>query len=331
MSTPSSALRKAAILVASLDQRSADALLDRMSAEQQALVRRMMAELGDALDRREQQDVLVEFFQVDSGGWVRTTGESTSRGPIAAGRRAPSLADLDDLASVDQPPFRFLREATGEKLTPLLEGEHPQTIAVVVSHLPPDRASAVLSALGAGLQADVLRRLVELDEADPATLREVEQGLKSRIVEQVRDERRRAAGLQAVNSILAASDPRVRRQILANLTRHDRRLAGKLAPPQLEFGDLAMLDDANLEFVLQSADASVVRLALAGAPPLLCDRVMRLLPTAEARLLRQDLESLGPTRLSDMEQAQAELAALARGLAAEGRIDAPVRARALTG
>lgn len=302
MSNPNKTLRKAAILVAALDARTADQLLEQMSPEQQALVRRLVVELGD-VPPGEQQAVIDEF--------------------VGLGEPSISMQPYPDA-----PPFRFLHRAPGEKLTRILAGEHPQTVALVLSHLPADQAGDVLATLTGALQADVIRRLVELDEADPETLREVERGLQSRIFENTRYEQRRRAGVQAVTGILAAADPRVKRNILTNLAAHDHELAEQFTRQVFEFVDLVHANDAALGEVLQTANADIVMLAFADASPALLDRMLGLLPSSDAKLLRKSLDTLGPTRLSDVAEAQRELARLARRLEARGRLTLPRGRRA---
>src|SRR6185312_12501837 len=222
-------LRKAAILVASLDGPTADRILDQMSEEQAGQVRRMMVELGE-VDPREQRHVIDEFFRqgparqaapadkaAKAKGGVELAGAlaSLSQGDddsepammnsAAVNSAAVSEAAAHEAPTQDERPFRFLREAHSARISPFLSGEHPQTIALVVSQLPPRRAAGVLAALDGKLQAEVLRRLTDLDETDPEIVREVERGLESKIIAQVRSERRRAAGLNAAAGILEAA------------------------------------------------------------------------------------------------------------------------------
>ena len=159
-----------------------------------------------------------------------------------------------------------LREAEDEKLARLLAGERPQTIALVLSHLSARQAGGVLARLQPNLQTEVVRRLVDLEETDPAILQEVEQALESRLSQQVPMQRRRVAGLQAMGGILQASESDVRLQILDNLAAHDRALAERLGPPPMEFDDLADLDDATLAEVFRAAEPQWIMPALLGAP-----------------------------------------------------------------
>jgi flagellar motor switch protein FliG len=326
------ALRKAAILVSSLDRATADKLLDQMSAEQASLVRQAMVELPE-IDASEQNRVIDEFFHVGPREKADDLAALALDRPVERLTRAAVPAGVEWESGAEPVPFRFLHEAKAHKLTQLLAGEHPQTMALVISHLSPDQSSEVLAPLPPALQVDVIRRLVDLDDANPEVLWEVERGLKTRILEQIRDERRRAAGVKAVASILAAANPGVKRDILANLAMHDRQLAGRLVQRKVEFtfDDLAGLDDETLMTILAANEPEIVILALATAPASLLEQILRLLPAAEAKSLRKALNAPGPTRLSDVEEAQRELARTARRLESEGRIELPDTGRVAAG
>jgi flagellar motor switch protein FliG len=309
-------LRKAAILVASLDQRAADAVLDQLTPDQAQRVRRLVVDLDD-VDPKEQERVIEEFFRV---------------GPLVPQKQMPGIEldgslsrqlfqgtdrwkKEDSGASPEDRPFRFLDEAEGEKLAHVLAGELPQTIALVLSHLPPERAGNVLAGLLPAVQADVVHRLVDLEETDPEILREVETALEARLAAQVPMQRRRTAGLQAVAGILDAAGRRVRVQILDNLAARDQALAERLGPAPIDFDDVAGLDDETLGRVFEEAGRELTVAALIGASEELARRVLRLLPSDEAQVLRERLQRPGPIRLRDVEEARRQIAQTAQRLA----------------
>ena len=314
-------MRKAAILVASLDRDAADAVLDQLTPEQAREVRRISVDLGD-IDSREQQRVMDEFFRV---------------GPLLPGKCPPGIELDDSLArrlsqhpapdygeaevprafghsphQRDGGPFGFLREAEVDKLARALAGERPQTIALVLSHLPPQQAGSVLGRLQPALQSDVVRRLVDLEETDPQILREVEDALEQRLSQQVQMQRRRVAGLAAVAGILQASDGRTGMQILDNLATHDRALAERLGPRPIAFDDLADVDQSVLAALVEKAEWSLLVTALIGAAPDLTERILAHLPASEAQQARQQLDQPGPIRLRDVEEARRQIARLAQ-------------------
>ena len=184
------------------------------------------------------------------------------------------------------PRFHFLHEAPAESLSPYLEREHPQTIAVVVSHLPAGRAAQVLAALGTDLQLEVARRLVDLNETDPEILREVERGLESWICREVRGDGGRTAGMAALLNILEKADPLTKENILAHLGGESRQALTKAEPcepaaPPPAFADLERLDERPLGVVLAHAAPELLLLALAGASQGFAERAIALFPAAE--------------------------------------------------
>jgi flagellar motor switch protein FliG len=316
-------IRKAAILVACMDRAAADAVLEQLPPDQAQRVRQAVVVLDEIPDK-EQQLVVDEFFQL---GPQKLSQQSY--GVELGGRLAREIGikrssfHAKGAASGGSPskPFVRLRDAEDEKLVRLLANERPQTIALVLSHLSARQAGGVLARLQPNLQTEVVRRLVDLEETDPAILQEVEQTLESRLSRQVPMQRRRVAGLEAIGGILEASESDVRLQILDNLTAHDRTLADKLIPPPMEFDDLIDMDDATLAEVFRAAQPQWIMPALLGALPEITQRVLRFLPRAQAESLRRKLEEPGPIRLSDVETARQRIAEIAvRVMYAKGKI-----------
>lgn len=316
-------LKKAAILVASLDTDAADRLLDQMGEEQARLVRRTIMDL-DPVDPAEERAVLEEFRRL--GVSVDARRESSEVEPPRSVPSSKKTVRIDP-PQPDVIPFHFLHQARGEKITPLLAGEHPQTIALVVSHLPPEQAVDVLNQLPARVQAEVLQRVAHLDEAHPDVVREVESGLHRRAKEFIREEQRRISGAATLKKIVGAASGPLRRQLLANLALADQRLAQDLATPapHVEFDDLAELSDAAWRVLLQAAEREVLVLALTDAAPEMCERVVNLLPGQDRAAVRHALQHPGPIRLSDVSAAQRVLAEMAGQLAADEQIELPYR------
>lgn len=344
-------LKKAAILLASLDDETADDLLAQMEPDQAARVRRQMMSLGE-IDPDLQRQVVAEFRRSES---------PPPRDPYPAGieldsglaeriARADSSPLYGHMPAAAEPaeepaPFRFLHQAEADTLVDSLKHERPQTIALVVSHLSPSQAAEVVDRLAPALQAQVLRRLAELDETDPAALREIERHLESWFSDHLRTRERRRAGMQSLSAIISAAGRSSREQIVANLARHDSSLAVTLgfevadkeraaavtinpretAPAIREevkhawqFTDLMKLDDRQLRALVDAAQPDVLVLALAGASAAFVERVAKGQEARHARLLRRALTHLGPTRLSDVEEAQHALAELAAALELAG-------------
>jgi len=319
-------LRKAALLLAGLDRASADAMLGALDPDEARRVRQAAVRLNE-IDPAEQQAVLEEF--------LRAGPKRPHEGPPGVeldeglacklGLSPPNKPTVrpSEPAEPAAPPFGFLHDAETEKLAGLLAAERPQTIAVVLAHLPADRAAGVLGRLPEGAQVDVLRRLADLEEADPCILRELEGALEASFSQQVEIRPKRVAGVGAVGDILEATDSRLAVQILENLTEHDRGLVERLGAPPVEFGDLGLLDASGIRLLLAHVESEVLSTALIGAPPGLAGRLLALLPAPEEAEVRRQMNAPGPIKLSDLEEARRRIAERARFLAAQGRLRLP--------
>lgn len=244
MPDSTNALRKAAILIDSLDPRSADALLDQMGEAQAQRVRAAVLELDD-VSPEERDEVIAAFMgggarSVDDNAGVELDASLASKfgqaapddevrptgpGPQTDRETPPPQAAPEMVEQASPRPFAFLHEATPNSLASLLAREHPQTVALVVAHVSPDLAANVLRSLPGAMQVEVLRRVVDLEETEPEILREVERQMEAMLSDELRANRRRQAGLVAVGAILAAAGGEGRGQLLANLTAVDRSLA----------------------------------------------------------------------------------------------------------
>jgi flagellar motor switch protein FliG len=359
-------IRKAAILISTLDHRVADELLDRMSEEQASLVRSVAMELHD-ISEEEQKLVMQEFL-----GSSDPADEADDSGIELDEELARKLAASESYAGrsrtssePEELPFRFLCDAESDAIAKHLRDENPQIIAVVIAHLPPRQAADLLKHFEPPLQASLLRRIAELDTADRDVVREVEKHLKMLLHDDIRAAQNRAIGLSTVASILTAAGE-TRSHLASSLSRHDRHLAEQLRHPKrhaavpekrreietgamtrdaanpvpiaptpspvtsnapdantVSFEELSRLSNAELALVFRESDSKLTLLALAGATPAFVDRLLKQLPTREAKSLRRRMEQLGPLRLSDIAEAQATIAKVAEGLIAAGAIDSP--------
>jgi flagellar motor switch protein FliG len=305
-------IRKAAILVASLDQAAADLVLRQLGPERAATVRQAVTYLDD-IDAGERQRIIDEFRRISPlVPSASTEGIELDRLPARSMGKASSFA-VEQIGD-EPPPFEFLREAEDERLASLLCSERPPTVALVVSHLPPERAGEVMARLTPVLQVEVVRRLVDLDNTDPESLREIERALEARWSQQFAVECRRDAGPKVVARILEACDPAIRGQILDNLAAHDQQLAEQFGERPIDFEELVHFGDAALLAVYRASEPEVAQLAFLGAPPALTERLLSLMPPKEAKRLRHKLEHPGPICLSDVAEAGQRIAALAQQL-----------------
>jgi flagellar motor switch protein FliG len=227
MSATRFSLRQAAVLIASLDPPVADQLLEQIGAGKAAKVRTAMAELGE-VPASEKQGVIKEFLRI--GPLIPPRDSAGIELDHCLPEKITAATQTRDqvVPTAEAPPLRFLHEADMDTLTHFLLRERPETIAVVLSHLPAPRSAAVVAGLPRTMQAEVLRRLVELDATDSEIVRRVECELESLLSDPLHKVNERSAGLTAAREILSAISPGERRQLLAELSGCDAELAEKL-------------------------------------------------------------------------------------------------------
>ena len=219
MSAIPNKIRKAAILVTALDQAMADELLDQMSTEQAQMVRNAVLELGE-VSAPETSQVIEEFLQ------KKQSSAGVEIDPSLADKlaEAPQLVDVDPGAPPEPTlPFRFLHETDAESLGDLLRWEHPQTIAVVLSHLPPSQGMEVLVHFPDSLQNQILQRMITLEQTNPDVVRNIEEELKRLFASKGNTPAMEATGLLAVQAIFKQADTHHRQQLLKNISPQDRQ------------------------------------------------------------------------------------------------------------
>ena len=227
-----SAIRKAAILISTLDNASGDALLEQMGPEIAERVRNALMELEE-IPEGEQQRVIADFMRRSQGG-----GEGGVEFDPALARRLEEespqggshlrLHEPAGNAEAQEPPFQFLRDAEPSLLAAYLAKEHPQTAAVVISHLPPEQAAQVLEQMPPDISTEALRRMAWLDELSPVVVRDVERELKTALLPKMRRPATRQAGLASVQAVLSAVEGSLRSELLGRLAEQDQQLVRQL-------------------------------------------------------------------------------------------------------
>jgi flagellar motor switch protein FliG len=228
MTTTNSNLRKAAVLLRSVDADTAATLLAQLSTEEAAALRDAVRALGP-IDPDEQADVYAEFRREQP-----LASEPASMGvELALSSTHNTVQQSSQPAStLNGKRFEFLENAHANTLASYLAREHAQTIAVVLSHIPPERAAAVLATLPEKLQAETMERLSNLGDTDSEVVNALEHEMAAWAKSRNGDAGNRGRRRDTVTSILAAADSKTRDTIVANLRTRNAALAGQIDRPQ---------------------------------------------------------------------------------------------------
>jgi flagellar motor switch protein FliG len=218
-------------------------------------------------------------------------------------------------------PGEFFRKCDPKLLANALRGEHPQTIALVLSTLGAKKAGDALACLPERSQSDVIMRMAYLEKVDTKVVEEIEKVLQEQL-ESVSgaDAGRQLGGVDVVASILNQMDRTLESELLGRVEEANPDLAEKIRQLMFTFEDLLKLDDKNIQVLLKEISSDDVSLALKGASDAMKEKIFGNMSERAAAMLKEDLDAMGPVRLSDVEKAQVKIAMTAKRLDAEGKI-----------
>jgi flagellar motor switch protein FliG len=319
--TNSANLRKAAILLTSLPQEEAAALLGKLPPKQVEAVSIEIARLGQ-VSGEEQQAALQEFAAAGPTAFAGSSGGLELAKQLvekALGKNAANTLDTVR-QSIEALPFGFLQKVDSQHLLTFIIDEHPQTIALILCHLPPAQAAAIIAGLPSDRQLAVVRRIATMGQTNPEIIHEVEAGLENRMASVMSQHFENAGGVGAVAEILNVTDRTTERSLLENLAQEDPDLVDEIRRLMFVFEDLNKLSDRDLQTVLKNVETSQWAMALKGASEELKQKVLGNMSQRAADMLREEMDYLGPVRLSAVEQVQQQIVDVVRRLEDSGEI-----------
>ncbi|MER3406049.1 MAG: flagellar motor switch protein FliG [Chloroflexota bacterium] len=210
--------------------------------------------------------------------------------------------------------FDFVRDTDPGQLISFLQSEHPQTIALILSHLEPQQAAVIISGLPENLQSQVAMRIANMDRTPPEVVEHVERVLKRRLASVLNRDFTSVGGIDFLVKIINKVDRGTEKSILENLEQMNPDLAAQVRKLMFVFEDLVTLDDRSLQRVLREVDPKDLALALKGASDELRKKVFRNLSTRAAAMLQEEIEMSGPVRLRQVEEAQMRIVEVVRRL-----------------
>ena len=217
-------------------------------------------------------------------------------------------------ASLQVRPFEFIRKTDPSQLLNFIQDEHPQTIALILSYLPASQASMVVSSLPPEKQADVARRIAQMDRTSPDVIKQVEKVLERKLSSLVNQDYTIVGGLDAIVSILNSVDRGTEKHIMETLEVEEPELADEIRKKMFVFEDILSLDDRAIQRVLRDVDNSDLALALKGATEEVQNVILNNLSKRLAVMIKEDMEYMGPVRMKDVEEAQQKIVNIIRKL-----------------
>jgi flagellar motor switch protein FliG len=314
--------QKTAILILALGDAFASEVFKKFERAEITAVSRAMAKL-DTVNKEQAEEVLKEFNQAMTIGKEMLYG-----GPEQVRKMISSNLDsdtaryiLDELDFDSGPvPFKELGNVSPKILAQILRNEHPQTLALILGHLPSDSAGNLLQNMAPGVRAEVLIRLAKLEAVAEEMLVEVDRVLQSQLIAIGGKEGRKVGGVNSVAEILNAIDRATEEEIMADIEEESAQLAEEIKQLMFVFEDITKIDDRGIREVLKEISNEDLTMSLKTAPEELREKFFKNLSERAGNMIREDLEIMGPVKLSEVEAAQQNIVKQVRRLEAEGRI-----------
>lgn len=217
-------------------------------------------------------------------------------------------------------PFDFARKAEPEQILNFIQQEHPQTIALVLSYLDPVSAGQILSELPQEMQANIAKRIAEMDRTSPEIINEVEQILERKLSATVTQDYTQTGGIEAVVEVLNSVDRSTERTILDALELEDPDLGEEIKKRMFVFEDIVTLDNRAIQRVIRDVDNEDLLYALKAASEEVKEVLYRNMSQRMSDTYKEELEFMGPVRLREVEEAQTRIVSIIRRLEEAGEI-----------
>ncbi len=319
-STPG--LHKAAVLLIILGEQASAEIVRQLSEDEVHRVSREVARIH-AINAEQAGDVLDEFQQIATAGhYVVRGGLEYARNMLVgafgqeAGRRL--LERLSKTMTSESASFDALQKADPQQLAKFVHNEHPQTVALILSHLIPAQAASLLGSLPLDMRSDVVRRMANLDQISPEIVGKIAMVIGQKLKDLGEFSRESYGGVRAVAEMLNRLDANECEEVLAGISESDPTLAETIRQLRFVFEDFLLADPTSMKALLAQVDRKVLTVALKGTSPELKQQFMQAMSQRGAEMLREDMEAMGPIKIKDVEAAQQQVIAVIRQLEAEG-------------
>jgi len=317
-----SGIRKAAILMTVMGEEAASAILKELPDKDVQILTRELTEVMD-VSPEVAREILEEY------GKLAQTQDYMAQGGIDFATRALAKAFGDEngqsvlkqaVQQISTDQLDSLQQADPQQLAKFLEGEHPQTIALILAHLNGRQASALLMRLSDQTRVQSIKRLAQLRQFSPEMAEKVSLILNRRLQSLGEQSRRSYAGFKNVADVMNRLDGGLAKGILEAIEQEDSKLAIHIRNLMFTFEDLLSVSDVHVREWVSGMNKKTLALALKGASNDLKDHIFRAMSSRAVEMLKEDMDALGPVRAKDVAQAQQEGVALIRKLESEGKV-----------
>jgi flagellar motor switch protein FliG len=314
-------IHKAAVLLMSLPEDDAAQLMGRLDPKQVELVTVEIAKLR-GVSSEEQETVIREFADANphalaiGGGGIDLAKSLVEK---ALGKNAEGTLN-SVRQQIEALPFGFLSKVDSQNLLAFIADEHPQTIALILSHVPPGQAAEIVKGLPTERQLAVIRRVAAMGQTNPEIIKEVERGLENRMSSLMNQSFQKAGGVPRVAQILNVIDRATERALMETLAQENGELVEEIRRLMFVFEDILRLDNKQIQTLLKNVETAQWAMALKGASPELKQKILSNMSQRAGEMLTEEIEFLGAVKRSAVEHAQQQIVDIVRLLEDSGQI-----------
>ena len=319
-----SGLRKTAIMLVILGEQVSADILRHLDEEEIHLIGREIARI-QSVTAEQSEKLLEEFYQMSlAHEYVLKGGIEYARKLLVNAfgpEHARALLDrLMRTLGSDMANFDALQKADPQQLAKFIHSEHPQTIALILSHLTPSQAAGLLVSLPQDIRGDIARRMANLDQISPDIITRIATIVGQKLKALGELSRESYGGIRAVAEKFNRLDSVSSKEILENIEGVDSALVETIRHLMFVFEDLLTIGQESIKEVLSRVDRKLLTVALKGTSEQLRNHFMQSMSTRGSDMLKEDMEALGPIKLKEVESAQQQIIAIVRQLESEGVI-----------
>jgi len=320
-----SGVRKAALLLILMGEEASAQLMRELTEDEVSTVSREVARVS-SIANEEAESVLEEFYQMTMAREYVVRGGIDYARKVLMNAFGPDAAKklVDRLVKTmgnDTAAFDALQKADPQQLAKFIHSEHPQTIAFILSHLSSSQAAALLISLPAQIRADVALRMAHLDQISPEIIHKIAAVIGQKLQTLGEFSRESYGGVRAVSEMFNRLESGASKEILESIEKENTALADTIRHLMFVFEDMLLLQQTALKEVLTKVDRKVLTLALKGTSEQVRKHFVECLSQRGAEMLLEDMDSMGPVKIKDVEAAQQQIIAVVRQLESEGAID----------
>ena len=315
-------LQKAATLILTLGEDSAAEVMKHLGPREVQKIGAVMASIG-AIPHENIAKVLEEFkANLDISSSVGLDSDEYIRNVFNKALGTDKASSLLDriLGGKDASGIESLKWMDSQSVAELIKNEHPQIIATILVHLEYDQASEILNQFTERLRNDAILRIATLDGIQPTALRELNDVLTKLLTGNESLKKKSIGGVRAAAEILNFMSGDNEASIMENLRKYDNDMAEKIMDEMFVFDNILEIDDRGIQLLLREVQSDSLIVALKGANPEMREKIFKNMSQRAAEMMREDLESKGPVRLSEVEAQQKQILLIVRRLADEGQI-----------